>query len=232
MTQSEDTDITLYGYFRSSTSFRVRMALALKGLDYRSISVNLLEKEHQGEAYRAVNPQGLVPSLVHQGKTLTQSMAILEYLDETFPQDAIIYGDAYSRARIRAMSQLIACDIHPMNNLNVWKGYVGGVLGADEQALSQWYEHWIVKGLSAYEAMLADDNDDKKEWRFSCGDTPSMADICLLPQLYNARRFKVRLDDFPRILKIEAEMLKLEAVQQALPERQSDAPQDMQAIYG
>ncbi len=219
--------ITLYGYFRSSTSFRVRIALALKGIAYEYKPVNLLIGEHKEAAYRAIHPQGLVPALVHNGQVVTQSMAIMEYLDDIAPDPLLVTGTAAQKARIRAMAQIIACDIHPMNNLNVWKAYVGGVLKATDDQLKDWYMHWIHQGLASYELMVSDGG----EGLYSCGNQVSMADLCLLPQLYNARRFDVPLERFPRILQVEKNMLKLAAVQQALPERQMDAPRDLKPVY-
>lgn len=218
-------DLTLYGYFRSSTTFRLRLALKFKGLDYIYKPVNLLVKEHQADAFKRINPQGLVPALEHEGHILTQSLAILEYLDEISPEKLLVWGDAVQKAKIRALSQIIACDIHPMNNLSVWKGYLGNVIGVSDQQSKDWYAHWITHGLTAYEAML------KAEDQFSNGDAISQADICLLPQLYNARRFAVQLDQFSNILKIEQNLIALDWVKDSLPEHQPDAPKDLDAIY-
>lgn len=219
--------VRLYGYYRSSTSFRVRIALNLKGIAYEYVPVNLLIGEHKEAAYRAVHPQGMVPALVHNGQTLTQSMAIMEYLDDIAGDPLLVHGTPVQKARIRAMAQVIACDIHPMNNLNVWKGYVGGILKATDQQLSDWYMHWIHQGLSAYEEMLR----ERGESPYSCGAQVSMADLCLLPQLYNARRFKVPLEAFPLILKIEQNLLKIPAFRDAMPENQVDAPEDLVPVY-
>lgn len=219
--------VRLYGYYRSSTSFRVRIALNLKGIAYDYVPVNLLIGEHKEAAYRKVHPQGMVPALVHNGQTLTQSMAIMEYLDDIAGDPLLVYGSPVQKARIRAMAQVIACDIHPMNNLNVWKGYVGGVLQATDKQLSDWYMHWIHQGFLAYEAMLREGG----EHPYSCGAQVSMADLCLLPQLYNARRFNVPLDAFPLVLKVEQNLLKIPAFRDAMPENQIDAPEDLAAVY-
>lgn len=217
--------ITLYGYFRSSTSFRLRLALAYKDLRYDYKPVNLIEKEHLTPEFKQVNPQGLLPALVHNGKVLTQSLAMMEYLDETFPDKPLVFGDAYSRALQRSLAQIIACDIHPMNNLSVWKGYVEKVLGADAEQSKAWYAHWIEKGLRAYEAQM-------QSAAFSAGYDISIADLCLLPQLYNARRFGVALDDYEKILRVERKLLGLEWVQGCLPEVQKDAPAGLEPVYG
>jgi len=218
---------TLYGYYRSSTSFRVRMALAYKNIAYEYISVNLLAKEHQSTEFKAIHPQGLVPALAHDGHVLTQSLAILEYLDDVCaaPETLLVWGDAARKAKIRALAQIIACDIHPMNNLSVWKGYLGGVLGVTDDQSTAWYAHWITQGLAAYEAMM------DQTAAFSCGAALSLADICLLPQLYNARRFGVDLDHFTSILRVEKNMLALDAVRVSLPENQSDAALGLNPIY-
>lgn len=220
-----DKTFKLHGYFRSSTSFRVRMAMHLKNISYDDCPVNLLLNEHKSEAYLKINPQGLVPVLEHDGHIITQSLAILEYLDDVAPEPLLIWGDAVQKAKIRALSQIIACDIHPMNNMSVWKGYLGHVLQCSDDQTKIWYAHWIIKGLAAYEGMMEPDA------LYSCGDKISLADICLLPQLYNARRFNVPLDDFAKLLRVEKNMLMLEAVQAALPEVQTDAPADLAPIY-
>jgi maleylacetoacetate isomerase len=194
-------------------------------LAYHYKPVNLLEKEHQGDDFKKLNPLGLVPALEHDGHILTQSLAILEYLDDISPNQKLVWGDAAQKSKIRALSQIIACDIHPMNNLSVWKGYLGNVIGVSDQQSKGWYAHWIIQGLNAYEQMLQSSD------QFSCGDQVSQADICLLPQLYNARRFAVQLDQFPNILKIETNMLALNWVKASLPENQPDAPKCLKAIY-
>lgn len=218
-------DFILYGYYRSSTSFRLRLALAYKGVSYDYRPVNLLDGAHKTDDYRQINPQGYVPAIVHKGQILTQSLAILEYIEELYPAPPLLWGDAARKAAIRSLAQIIACDIHPMNNLSVWKGYVDGVLGANEQQLQAWYAHWIHEGLAAYQQLMI------KEGRFSCGDELSLADICLMPQLYNARRFNVALEAFPDILRIEENLLALDIVQHSMPEAQEDAPADIARVY-
>jgi maleylacetoacetate isomerase/maleylpyruvate isomerase len=219
------TAFKLHGYFRSSTSFRVRMALNLKGLNYDYVPVNLLMSEHKSDEYLKLNPQGLVPALEHEGHIITQSLAILEYLDDIAPSPALVYGSPAQKAKIRALAHIIACDIHPMNNISVWKGYLGKVLNVTEEQSKSWYAHWIMQGLSVYEEMM------EKGSAFSCGNDISLADICLLPQLYNARRFNVPLEAFANILRTEQNMLELEAIRAALPEAQPDAPADLKPIY-
>lgn len=221
--------IILYDYFRSSSAYRVRIALYLKQLDFTSKSVDLVKAEQRSEEYLKLNPQGGVPFFVDGDVKFAQSLAMLEYLDETHPEPAIIYGAAEDKAYIRQLSYIIACDIHPLNNLKVWKGYVGKKLGADEAQLTDWYHHWINEGLKAYEATLAQND---KAGKFSFGDKPSMADICLIPQLYNARRFNVDLSAYPNILKIEKNCLAIEAFQKASPETHPDAPEGLEQIYG
>lgn len=221
--------IILYDYFRSSASYRVRIALYLKHLDFTSKSVDLVKAEQRSEEYLKLNPQGGVPFFVDGDVQFGQSLAMLEYLDEKYSGPALIHGSADDKAYIRQLSYIIACDIHPLNNLKVWKGYVGKKLGADDKQMQDWYHHWISEGLKAYEATLVQNN---KMGKFSFGDQPSMADICLIPQLYNARRFNVDLSAYPNILTIEKNCLPLEAFQKASPEAHPDAPDDLEQIYG
>ena len=222
--------IRLYDYFRSSASYRVRAALYLKNIDFLLEHVDLVAGDHKNEKYKKYNPQGFVPALVDDGGVLlTQSMAIIEYLDDKYGAPLLVEGSAKDKAYIRQMAQVIACDTHPLNNLSVWKGYVGKVLGADENQMTEWYTHWIIKGLSAYETMLVEYG---RAGNFTCGDQPSLADLCLMPQLYNSRRFKVPLDGFPHILKIEKNCLSLPAFQKAAPEAHPNAPNDIEKIHG
>lgn len=211
----------LYTYFRSSAAYRVRIALNLKGLkaDYRY--VHLVKdggQQHQPE-YLALNPQGLVPALVDKGHVLTQSLAIIEYLDETHPQPPLLPKDAPGRARVRALAQIVACDIHPVNNQRILK-YLEKEFRADEAARSKWYRHWIVEGFNALDKLLGS---SPATGKFCHGDQPTLADICLVPQVFNARRFKIDLASFPAIERINATCLALAAFADAAPDRQPDA---------
>ena len=212
----------LYTYFRSSAAYRVRIALALKGVAHEAIRVHLARNggEQHSPAYRDKNPHGLVPAFeLDEGTVLTQSLAIIEYLDETQPGPALLPADAVGRARVRAIAQGIACDIHPINNLRVLQ-YLGGQLGATQEQKDAWYHHWIATGLQGLEAMLAGHPDTD---RFCHGDTPTLADCCLVPQLFNARRFNCPLDAYPTLLRIDAACAELPAFQQAAPGAQADA---------
>lgn len=211
----------LYTYFRSSAAYRVRIALNLKGLAWEAVPVHLVRgggEQHQ-PGYRALNPAGLVPALEDDGQVFTQSLAIVEYLDETHPEPALLPGDAASRARIRAIAQAIACDIHPINNLRVLQ-YLTRELGASEAQKTAWYRHWVETGLAAVEAMLAV---QAGSGRFCVGDTPTLADVCLVPQVYNARRFDCDLTAMPTVLRIASHCEMLEAFQRAAPQAQADA---------
>ena len=211
----------LYSYFRSSAAYRVRIALNLKGLDHEIVPVHLLKDGGQQlqDPYVALNPTALVPTLVDGGLVLTQSMAIVEYLEETHPEPPLLPPDVAGRARVRALAQTIACDIHPLNNLRVLK-YLKRQLGVDEEAKNGWYRHWAETGLQSVEAMLAQ---SPRTSRYCHGDTPTLADICLVPQVANARRFGCRLDFMPEVLRIDAACRELPAFQQAAPENQIDA---------
>lgn len=209
--------IILHDYFRSSACYRVRIALKLKGVDYETRPVNLLESEQTSDAYRALNPQGLVPMLEIDGHRLTQSLAIINYLDIRFPVPPLIPAAAAERAHVVAMALLVACDIHPLNNLRVLK-YLKNELGHSQEEVDRWYAHWILEGLPALEAMAA-----PKAGKFLFGDGPTGADVCLIPQLYNARRFNVPLDGLPTLLRAEENANKLEAFAAAHPDRQESA---------
>ncbi|MFC2974817.1 maleylacetoacetate isomerase [Azotobacter bryophylli] len=213
--------MNLYSYFRSSAAYRVRIALNLKGLTYRTLPVHLLRDggEQHRPAYRAVNPAGLVPALEDRGHTLTQSLAILEYLEEQYPQTPLLPQGSADRARVRAIAQSIACEIHPLNNLRVLQ-YLSGTLGLGEEQKNAWYRHWVGEGLGAVERLLAD---DRRTGAFCHGDRPTLADCCLVPQVFNARRFGCELDAMPTILAIVARCQSLEAFQRAAPEHQPDA---------
>ena len=213
---------TLYTYFRSSAAYRVRIALNLKGMPYTAVPVHLVKDggQHRSAAYRARNPQALVPAFeLEDGTVLTQSLAIMEYLDEVQPEPALLPADAIGRARVRALAQAIACDLHPVNNLRVLQ-YLSQQLGISAEQKDAWYRHWVATGLQGLEALLAD---HPSTGRFCHGDTPTLADCCLVPQLYNARRFQCPLDAYPTIQRIAAACETLPAFQQAAPEVQPDA---------
>ncbi|HAA44056.1 MAG: maleylacetoacetate isomerase [Halomonas sp. 54_146] len=211
---------TLYGYFRSSAAYRVRIALNLKGLDYDQVPVNLVKGEQQGADQRVRNPQGLVPSLMlDDSSVVNQSLAICEYLDEVHPEPALLPVNPLARAQVRALAQLIACEIHPLNNLRVLK-YLVGELGADETAKLAWYRHWITEGFTALEATLSSGS---STGNFCHGDTPTLADICLVPQVYNAERFECDLSAYPTLQRIAAHCRSLPAFEKAAPEAQPDA---------
>jgi maleylacetoacetate isomerase len=206
--------IILYDYYRSSACYRVRIALNLKGVEYEKRPVNLLKSEQKSEEYRALNPQGLVPMLEIDGHRLTQSLAIINYLDLRFANQPLIPAAAAERAHVVAMALAVACDIHPLNNLRVLK-YLKNELGHSQEEVDAWYAHWISEGLPALEAMAA-----PKAGKFLFGDAPTGADVCLVPQLYNARRYNVPLDDYPTLLRAEENANKLEAFAAAHPDRQ------------
>ena len=211
---------TLYGYFRSSAAYRVRIALNLKGLDYDQVPVNLVKGEQRVGVHLARNPQGLVPSLVlDDSSVINQSLAICEYLEEIQPTPALLPVAALARARVRSLAQMMACDVHPLNNLRVLK-YLVGELGADEAAKLAWYRHWIDEGFTALEATLST---APSSGDFCHGDTPTLADICLVPQVYNAERFECDLSAYPTIQRISARCRSLPAFEKAAPEAQPDA---------
>jgi maleylacetoacetate isomerase len=207
----------LYDYFRSSAAYRVRIALNLKGVDYEQRQVDLRAGEQGSEEYRKLNPQGLVPMLEIDGHRLTQSLAIINYLDLRYANQPLIPASAAERAHVVAMAMTIACDVHPLNNLRVLN-YLKGPLGHSQAEVDIWYAHWITEGLTALEVMarpLAGD--------FLFGNGPTGADVCLVPQLYNARRFNVPLDDYPTLLRADANAAKLDAFAKAHPDRQEAA---------
>lgn len=211
----------LFTYFRSSAAYRVRIALNLKGLDYEAVPKHFLRDggEHRRPDFLALNPQGLIPVLEDQGQVISQSLAIIEYLEERHPEAPLLPAGAVKRAQVRAMAQLVACDIHPLNNLRVLQ-YLKGELGLDEQAVSRWYRHWIAEGFQALE-VLADRHSDSG--RFCYGDRVSLADLCLVPQLYNARRFEADLEPYPTLRRIGENLEAMEAFALAAPENQPDA---------
>lgn len=211
----------LHTYFRSTAAWRVRIALQLKGLAYEAVPVHLLRDggEQHGDAFRALNPQGLVPLLEDGDEVVTQSLAIIEYLDETHPEPPLLPRSAAGRARVRALAQVVACDIHPLNNLRVQQ-YLAREFGADEAAKTRWMHAWMDAGLGALERMLAD---DPRTGAFCHGDAPTLADLCLVPQLYNADRFELPLDPYPVVARIRAHCMTLPAFADTAPERQADA---------
>lgn len=210
----------LYDYFRSSAAYRVRIALNLKGLDYEQVPVDLVRGEQSAESHRAKHPQGLVPALdIGNGAVLTQSLAIIEYLNEVRPEPPLLPGEAVDRARVRALALAVACEIHPVNNLRVLK-YLTGPLEASEDSKLGWYRHWVAEGFEGLEGMLAG---SIGPGRFCHGDAPTLADVCLVPQVFNARRFECDLTPFPHIQRIAAACEDLSAFRQAEPGRQPDA---------
>ena len=211
---------TLFTYWRSSTAYRVRIAMNLKGLAYEPALVSIPKREHKAAAYLAVNPQGLVPALVEDGRVVAQSLAILEFLEEHSPEPPLLPAGLHERAYVRALSQVIACEIHPLNNVRVLR-YLEEELGADAPARSAWYRRWIAEGLAGFEALLARQG---MAGDFCFGDRPGLADVCLVPQIYNARRFDCPLDDYPLAMAIAARCAALEPFARAVPETQPDAP--------
>lgn len=208
----------LYTYFRSSAAYRVRIGLNLKGLSWDPEVVWLPRGDQASAAYRAVNPHGLVPTLVDGEHQLGQSLAILEYLDETHPEPPLLPTDPVQRAHVRASALLIACDIHPVNNLRILK-YLKGELGHSQEDIDTWYRHWCDQGLSAYETELA----QRPAGRFSFGDQVTLADICLVPQVFNARRFNVDMSAYPNIVRVNDACLALPAFASAQPGEQPEA---------
>jgi maleylacetoacetate isomerase len=211
----------LYDYFRSSAAYRVRIGLHLKGLDYESIPVHLVRDggEQLKPEYRAINPSALIPALQDDGATITQSLAILEYLDEAHPLMPLMPKDALGRARVRSLALAIACDIHPLNNLRVLR-YLVKEAGLAEEAKTAWYVHWVREGFAALEAQLAA---SPATGRFCHGDTPTIADIVLVPQVFNASRFNIDMSAYPTIARIDEACRTLPAFEAAHPSRQPDA---------
>lgn len=211
----------LYGYFRSSASFRVRIGLNLKNIAYDLEPVHLLRDggEQFAASFAALNPQRLVPVLADGEQLLTQSMAILEYLDENHPEPPFLPADSSGRARVRALAQIIACDIHPLDNLRVLK-YLTKELEVGEENRAIWFRHWIALGLGAMEEMMAG---NAMTGKFCHGDTPALADICLVPQIFNARRFDTDLDGYPTVMRIFDACMALDAFDKAQPANQPDA---------
>ena len=213
--------LRLYGHWRSSATFRVRIALNFKGLAWESVPKNLVRGggEHLKPDYLALNPQGLVPTLQDGKLLLAQSLAIIEYLDETQPEPPLLPGDAPGRAAVRAMALAIACDVHPINNLSV-QLYLRRDFGADDEAIARWIRHWITRGFIAMETWIERHSGDD---RHCYGAAVTLADVCLVPQVYNARRFQTDLTPFPRLVEVAAALEALPAFAAAWPERQPDA---------
>ena len=208
----------LYGFWRSSAAYRVRIALALKGVEWESVAVDLPADGQRRPDFLALNPQALVPALEDGGAVLAQSLAILEYLEETRPEPALLPAGAAARAEIRRLAAMVACDIHPLGNLRVLR-YLRSDLGADEAAVTAWIHHWIGEGFRAMEALLAG-----RAGRFCHGDAPTLADVCLVPQMYNARRFGLDLAPYPTLVRVDAACTALPAFAAAAPEAQPDRP--------
>jgi len=204
----------LYDYFRSSAAYRVRIALNLKGVDYESRPIDLRDDQQKSDAYRSLNPQGLVPMLEIDGHRLTQSLSIIVYLDQVYPEPPLMPRDPADGAHVRAMALAVACDIHPLNNLRVLK-YLKNELGHSQEEIDSWYVHWVTEGLAALEAMAA-----PRSGAFLFGDSPTIADVCLVPQLYNARRFNAPLELCPTLLRADENANRIEAFAAASPERQ------------
>jgi maleylacetoacetate isomerase len=210
--------VKVYTYFRSSAAYRLRIALNLKGLSGDMVSVHLQKEggQHRKPEYRAINPQMRVPALkLDSGEVLTQSLAIIEYLDEVDPQPPLLPRDPVARAKVRALALAIACDIHPLNNLAPLR-YLKNELGQEQSKIDAWYHHWILEGFEALETMV-------QPGPYAFGGEVTLADVCLVPQIYNARRLKVPLERFPKLVAIDAACAKLPAFEQARPENQPDA---------
>jgi len=210
--------VKVYTYFRSSAAYRLRIALNLKGLSGDMVSIHLQKDggQHRKPEYRAINPQMRVPALkLDSGEVLTQSLAIIEYLDEVDPQPPLLPRDPVERAKVRALALAIACDIHPLNNTSPLR-YLKNVLGQEQSKIDAWYHHWILEGFEALETMV-------RPGPYASGSEVTLADVCLVPQIYNARRLKVPLDRFPKLVAIDAACAKLPAFEQARPENQPDA---------
>lgn len=212
------TRAVLHDYFRSSAAYRIRIALNLKGVDYESRPVDLRDGEQKEVPYKSLNPQGLVPMLEIDDRRIIQSLAICDYLDARFPEPPFVPSEPADRAHVLALALTIACDIHPLNNLRVLK-YLTGPLHQEQAARDKWYVHWVSEGLEALEALAG-----RRSGSFLFSNSPSLADICLVPQMYNARRFDVPLDPFPTLLRAEASANALAAFADAHPDRQEQRP--------
>ena len=209
----------LYGFWRSSAAYRVRIALAIKGLTYDAVSIHLSQGEHNQPEYGKINPQHLVPVLEDEGERLYQSLAIIQYLEDAYPEPPLIPDDPSEACRVRSLALIIACEIHPLNNPRVLN-YLTNTFAITDDQRREWYHHWIDVGFTALEKRLVD---ERWTGRFCHGDAPTLADVALVPQVANARRFKVDLTAFPTIVRIDAECAKLAAFQKAAPDNQPDA---------
>ncbi|HXC53826.1 MAG TPA: maleylacetoacetate isomerase [Rhizomicrobium sp.] len=222
MSSSTNSEFALYGYFRSSAAFRVRIALSLKGIAPELRFIHLLRGggEQHGAAYKALNPLELIPALAHDGHLITQSLAIAEYLDDVQPEPPLLPKDALGRARVREIAYLIACDIHPVNNLRLGQ-YLKSEIGISDEQQVRWQRHWIKLGFAALEQML---RTSRHTGAFCYGDAPTLADVCLIPQMFNARRVKLEIEDhYPTLARIEAHALAHPAFDAAHPRNQPDA---------
>lgn len=212
-------DIKLHSYFRSTAAYRVRIALAIKNVDYHLVPVNLLEGEHRQQDYLNKNPEGLVPMLDSPSAKLAQSMAILEYLEETYPKPSLLPSNSEDRAYVRGLAQIVVSDIHPLNNLRVLK-YLVNDLGVSEDDKIRWYHHWLRQGFNSFEQRL---KQSKKTAQFCYSDSPSLADVCLVPQIYNAKRFDFSMQDYPEVMRIHENCMALAAFETSKPQHQVDA---------
>lgn len=213
--------LKLYGYWRSTAAYRVRIALNIKQIDYAQESVHLVKnggEQHKPE-FRRLNPQGLVPTLIDGNINISQSLAILEYLEDKYPENTLLPNDLTARAKTRQLCQIIACDVHPLNNLRILK-YLSNELSITDDAKQVWYHHWIREGFKAFEQII---EQNQFTGSFSMGKELSLADACLIPQIYNANRFNFPMDEFPRLQEINENCLQLTAFQNAVPENQPDA---------
>jgi maleylacetoacetate isomerase len=209
-----------YGFFRSSAAFRLRIALNLKGLEAEHVLVNFAKQEQLGAGYKSVNPQARVPSLaLDDGTVLIQSLAIIEYLEETHPNPPLLPKDAKGRARVRGLANLIACDIHPLNNISVLN-YLRDQLKVDEPSRNGWYRHWVAQGFAAFEALLKESRDTGS---FCHGNMPGLADVCLVPQVFNAQRYECPLGGYPTLTRVFDACMKLDAFDKAQPMKQPEA---------
>src|SRR6516225_11587061 len=213
-----DRAMKLYSFFRSSAAFRVRIALNLKKIAYETVAVHLRRSDQSKPDYRGINPQGLVPTLEDGGHKLIQSLAIIEYLDEVHPEPPLLPKDPADRARVRALAGIVACDIHPINNLRVLR-YLTHELGHDEAAIAKWYNHWIAEGFQAFERLLTN---DARTGFFCHGDAPSLADVTLIPQVVNAERYRLDLAPYPTLTRIYETCMRLEPFISAQPRNQPD----------
>lgn len=211
------SDRILYGYWRSSAAYRVRIALNLKGLDYDQKSIDLKTGANNSPGYKMLNPHGRVPLLIDGETALNQSPAILEYLDEVYPDPPLLFGDAAQRGRIRAAADIIACDVHPLGNSSVL-AYLKREFGQEHEGLEAWYEHWVASGFRPLEELA-----ERSTGKFLFGDEVTQADICLVPQMYNARRWRCNLEPFPALVQIDKNLMELPAFHAARPEVQPDA---------